>query len=125
MPNTPYWSWCAMPGAARSTSLTVDQTTFGDGYNHRATRGLNPAKPQWTLAFPFVSLDELQTLDDFLVANAARGFWMRPPDSAADIFVTVDTWSATITDKNGSTGMIGTLQATFVRQFNPQPTNPT
>lgn len=125
MANQPFFGWCAMPGAARSTSLSVDQTNYGDGYNHRATRGLNPARPQWSLQFPFASADELQTLDAFLVAYSARGFWMRPPDSATDVFVTVDSWSATITDKNLNSGIIGTLQATFVRQFNPQPTNPT
>jgi len=121
--NTPYWSWCAAPGAARSTALAIDQTNYGDGYNHRATRGINPARPSWTLTFPFVGLDELQDFDDFLVANAATGFWFTPPDSATDLFVSCDTWSATIVDTNQGAGIVGTLQATFVRQFNPQPLN--
>lgn len=123
MANTPYWPWCAMPGAARSTALAVDVVSFGDGYNHRATRGLNPVRPSWQLAFPFASLDELGTLDSFLKANAAAGFYMRPPDSAVDVFVTADSWSASITDKNAASGIVGTLQATFVQQFNPQPAN--
>lgn len=120
---TPYWPWCAMPGAARSTTLAVDQVNFGDGYNHRATRGLNPARPSWALVFPFTTLDELATFDGFLKANATAGFWTRPPDSAVDVFVTADAWSATITDKNLASGIVGTLQATFVQQFNPQPSN--
>jgi phage-related protein len=121
MANTPYWSWCPMPGAARSTALAVDTVALGDGYVHRATRGLNPVRPSWSLAFPFTSPAELQAYDDFLVANATAGFYMRPPDASADVFVTVDAWSSTIADKNLQNGIVGTLQATFVRCFNPQP----
>ena len=121
---TPYWPWCAMPGAARSTTLAVDIVNLGDGYVHRATRGLNPARPSWALVFPFTSLDELSALDAFLKTNATAGFYMRPPDSAVDVFVTADSWSATITDKNLTGGIVGTLQSTFVQQFNPQPVNP-
>jgi phage-related protein len=122
--DDPYWGWCAQPGAARATTLVVDQTNYGDGYIHRATRGLNPARPGWSLVFPFVGLGELQSFDDFLVANSARGFWFTPPDGTADVFVTCDTWSATIADTNRAMGIVGTLQATFTRQFNPQPINP-
>jgi phage-related protein len=128
MPNpTPWWGWCAQPGAARSTQLAIDSNTMGDGYIHRATRGLNPARPSWTLVFPFTNLVELQAMDDFLTRNAACGFWMQPPDASAPLFVTCDTWSATIADKNIAPdgGMVGTLQATFARSFNPQPVTPT
>jgi phage-related protein len=121
MPNQPYWPWCAQPGAGRSTNLKVDQTDYGDGYNHRVTRGLNPARASWALSFPFTSLDELKTFDDFLIANAARGFWITPPDSTVDVFVVADAWSATIIDKTGSGALVGTLQANFTRQYNPQP----
>jgi phage-related protein len=122
---TPYWSWCPMPGAARSTTLAVDINAFGDGYVHRSTRGLNPARPSWSLSFPFTSLAELEAFDAFLVANATAGFYMRPPDSSTDVFVTADAWSSSIADKNADSGIVGTFQATFVRSFNPQPVNPT
>jgi phage-related protein len=114
-----------MAGAARTTTLSVDQTTYGDGYVHRATRGLHPGKPAWALVFPFASLAELQAMDQFLVANAAAGFWLTPPDGTTDVFVTADTWSTAIADKNLASGIVGTLSATFVQQFNPQPVNPT
>jgi phage-related protein len=123
MANTPFWPWCPMAGAARSTALAVDTVNLGDGYVHRSTRGLNPARPSWAFTFPFASLDELTAYDAFLKANATAGFYVRPPDSAADVFVTVDSWSATITDKALASGIVGSLQATFVQAFNPQPTN--
>jgi phage-related protein len=120
-PPQPYWPWCAQPGAGRSTTLTVDTANYGDGYVHRATRGLNPARPAWTLAFPFTSLDELQAYDDFLTEWAGAGFYIMPPDGTDYVLVTADSWQATITDRNVKSGIIGTLNATFTRSFNPQP----
>jgi phage-related protein len=121
----PYWPWCVMPGASRTTQLRVDQTDYGDGYTYRLTRGLNPARPSWSVQVPFVGLAQLKAYDDFLLANAARGFWFTPPDSDVDVFVYADQWSSNVTDKNKSQGKVGTLQATFTRCFNPQPANPT
>jgi phage-related protein len=116
----PYWPWCAMPGAARNTKLAVDEVSYGDGYKHRATRGLNPVRPEWALAFPFKTLAELDERDAFLRAHATAGFYFTPPDSAAPLFVTADEWAATITDKNNATGIVGTLTVTMVQSFNPQ-----
>jgi phage-related protein len=124
MPNTPYWPFCAVRGASRTVELAVDQTNYGDGYVSRSTRGLNPVRPSWNLVFPFASQEELTTFDDFLNANASRGFWFTPPDMAGDVFVYADNWSYTVSDKNQSNGIVGTLQATFVRCFNPQPISP-
>jgi phage-related protein len=117
----PFWPWCPMAGASVSTALAVDSNAFGDGYIHRSTRGLNPARPSWQLNFPFANVDELKTYDDFLRAYAASGFWITPPDQAAPVFVVADTWSASISDRSGGGDMLGTFQATFVRSFNPQP----
>ena len=123
--NTPYWPWCAQAGAARSANLSVDQTNYGDGYNHRAVRGLNPVRPSWTLQFPFVGTDDITEMYAFLKANACNGFWFTPPDDINDAFVTVDTWSATISDKNKTHGIVGLLNVTFAQSFNPQMLNPT
>jgi phage-related protein len=123
-PPQPFWPWCPMPGAGRTTKLTVDTADYGDGYVHRATRGLNPARPAWDLSFPFTSVDELKTLDDFLTEWAGAGFYIMPPDGTDYVLVTVDTWSASVTDRNLDTGIVGTLKATFTRSFNPQPLPP-
>jgi len=113
-----------MPGAARSTKLAVDIAGFGDGYTHRSTRGLNPARPEWSLAFPFRSLGELEAFDNFLRAYAVGGFWFRPPDSSVDVFATADEWAASILERTGAGDLCGTFQATFVQAFNPQPATP-
>ena len=117
----PYWPWCAQAGAARTTQLSVDEVSYGDGYKHRATRGLNPARPTWSLGFPFSSLAELDQRDQFLKAYAAGGFWFTPPDGAAPLFVTADEWSATIADRSVASGIVGTLTVTLAQSFNPQP----
>ena len=121
---SPYWPWCAMAGAARDTKLAVDIVDYGDGYVHRATRGLNPARPSWSLGFPFENVAELKQRDDFLKAYAATGFWFTPPDDTAPVFVTVDEWAATITDRSGKGALVGTLTMTLVQSFNPQPGAP-
>jgi phage-related protein len=116
-----------MAGASRTDTLRVDKNEFGDGYIHRATRGLNPVRPAWTLTFPFRDAAEYQAFNTFLAANAAAGFYFKPPEEPAPVFVTADDWSMTISDRRGVAGaggvepILGTLQATFTRSFNPQP----
>lgn len=122
------WAWCPLPGPTRTTKLTVDENSYGDGYSHRSTRGLNPARPSWRLDFPFTSAQQLADMDAFLTANAAAGFWFEAPDmGGALVFVTVDEWSAQVADRTRArtiADIVGTLSATFNRSFNPQPINP-
>lgn len=117
----PYWPWCPVPGATRTSQLAVDEIAFGDGYKHRTTRGLNPVRPSWSLAFPFATLAELDERDAFLRSNATAGFWITPPDSAAFVMVTADEWSATISDRAPKGDRLGVLTVVFVQTFNPQP----
>lgn len=124
----PMWRWCAMPGASRDTKLNVDINAYGDGYVHRSTRGLNPARPSWKIDVPFTSAGEYSEMDTFLRTNAASGFYFEPPDGGgAVVLVTVDDWSASVADRHGerSSGeIVGTLSATFEQAFNPQPISP-
>lgn len=121
MPNSPFWQWCPQAGMQRSTKLKLDQVDFGDGYVHRITRGINPVVPSWSISVPFTSVAELKERDDFLRANAVNGFWMLPADDTVEVYVYADDWQATITDRNGGGDMVGTLQVTVTRCFNPQP----
>jgi phage-related protein len=118
----PRWEWCPMPGMGATTTMAVDTNAYGDGYIHRSTRGLNPARSAWTLTFPFTSQADFAAMCAFLAAYAVPGFWIRPPDSIAWAFVTADAWSWTVSDRVGPERDIGgTLQATFNQSFNPQP----
>lgn len=124
MANTPFWNWCPSPGMSRDSKMTVEQNAFGDGYVHRATRGLNPVRPSWSQSFPFVGEAELQAMTAFLEANSAAGFWCKPPGEAADVFVVADEWSAQMSERNIARGVVGNINVTFVRIFNPQPISP-
>jgi phage-related protein len=116
-----------MAGANRTDTLRVDANEFGDGYIHRATRGLNPVRPAWTLTFPFKDASEYRAFNTFLTSNACAGFYFQPPEELAPVFVTANEWSMVISDRRAgqSSGsgepIVGTLQATFTRSFNPQP----
>ena len=125
VPPEPNWAWCPMPGMGTATKLNVDSAIYGDGYIHRSTRGLNPARTEWTMSFPFTSQAELEQMHIFLSAYAAPGFWIRPPDiGSLWAFVTADNWSWTVSDRargEPDVDYVGTFQATFTQSFNPQP----
>ena len=121
-PPSPYWPWCAQPGASRTNEAKIDTNAYGDGYVHRSTRGINPIRASWTLTFPIVGQSDIDKYHNFLYANCVEGFWWNPPDwPTVYVFVMIDSWSLNISDKNRKIGLIGQLQATFVQCFNPQP----
>jgi phage-related protein len=102
--------------------LEVDTVPYGDGYIHRSTRGLNPARPAWSITVPVLTKADIDAINSFLETNAAAGFWFTPPDSeTGDVFVVCDEWAVSVADKSRAHNAIGTFSATFVRSFNPQP----
>lgn len=110
---------------AKTSKVAVDTNAYGDGYVHRATRGINPVRPGWSFSFPFVGEQALWDMDTFLKQNATRGFWIKPPGEQAEVYVVCDEWAATFSDKNKTVGLVGSLTASFTRIFNPQPVSPT
>jgi phage-related protein len=118
------WPFCPMPGHTKDSKLAVDINAFGDGYVHRSTRGLNPIRPAYGVTFTFNGDAEMAQMDSFLKAYACGGFYYQPPGEPSPVFVTADEWTYSIQVK-GTTGVIGTLSATFNRMFNPQPLAPT
>jgi phage-related protein len=117
----PFWSWCPAAGMQKGSKLNVDTQGYGDGYVHRATRGLHPVRPNWSLTFPFKSADEAQAMTDFLEANAAAGFYTKLPGEADYSLVVCDEWSLSFVDRTGNGTLAGNLSATFAKSFNPQP----
>jgi phage-related protein len=110
-----------MLGAARSQETTIDTNAYGDGYTHRSTRGINPSRATWSLSFPIVGQEDVDKYDDFFNAYQVGGFWWNPPDMPTKyVFVIVNNWSISMSDKNIKEGIIGVLQVSFVQTFNPQ-----
>lgn len=121
-PAVIFWpdEWCPSLAPTRTNTLEVDTVEMGDGYCHRSTRGFNPVAQSWDYQFPFTSLDQLDAMDAFLQRYSAPGFWFVPPENVEAIMVTADEWSASITDRTGRGALVGFLQVTFTRAFNPQ-----
>lgn len=117
---TPLWSWCPLLGATISTMLAADENANGDGYVHARARGINTVRNTWDLGFAFTTRAELLAMDSFLEANAAAGFWFRPPAAVADMFATCDEWKSTVISRTTGGEMVGRLDATFARSFTPQ-----
>jgi phage-related protein len=122
--NLPAWphEWCSALGPSRTNTLAVDTAQFGDGYVHRSTRGLNPVQSTMAYVFPFMDIDQLTAMNTFLKTYGAQGFAFLLPDKLATVAVCASEWSATIIDRTGQDDdVVGTLQVTFARMFNPQP----
>lgn len=113
--------WCPALAPSRTDTLEVDVVEMGDGYCHRSTHGYNPVKTAWAYQFPFTALDTLEEMDAFLQRYGAPGFWFLPPEQLDAVMIVCNEWSASITERSGKGAMIGFLQATFMRIFNPQP----
>jgi phage-related protein len=121
----PHWDWCPAPGMSRSWTHKVEIAAYGDGYKHRATRGLNPFESQWQCVFPFKTMAELSAMGSFLANHGVTGFYFSAPDSGGWIFVTCDNMSWTVSERRrDSEDYIGTLQASFDQAHNPQPISP-
>jgi phage-related protein len=122
--NLPAWphEWCAALGPSRTNTLTVNTVQFSDGYAHRSTRGLNPVQSTMAYVFPFADLDQLTAMNAFLRTYGAQGFAFLPPDKLNTVAVCASEWSATIIDRTGQDNeVVGALQVTLARMFNPQP----
>lgn len=113
------FTWCVAPGAHRTRKQRVASSNYGDGYRHRASIGLNINLDSWAIGIT-ADAATLKAVDDFITANAVRGFWWIPPGAAAAIFVTCDEWALTYSDRNAA-GLVGSISATFDRCYNLQP----
>lgn len=120
------FTWCPSPGPVRTRSLRLTEVKYGDGYTHRVTTGINPIQDSWAVLFVGTQT-YLNDIDGFLFANAVQGFWWKPPGwpgvTSAPL-MTCDEWTLTYTDRQRDGQLLGSLNATFVRQYNIQPGGP-
>jgi phage-related protein len=113
-------AWCPAPEVSRERSQRLTEITYGDGYTHRLVIGRNPLNDIWNVTF---NGDEtlLDAIDLFLVSNSVAGFYWTPP-AHVQIFVTCDSWTLTWRDRaRGGGQLLGSISATFRRNYNLQP----
>jgi phage-related protein len=99
----------------KTTKAEISKVRFGDGYEQRAAKGLNPLRQAWPLNFAQREQAEADAIEAFLIARAGtEAFDFSPPDGSATIRVTCDTWTRTMEKGNRFT-----LAMTFEQVFEP------
>lgn len=99
-------------GASKSLKPRVTSISFGDGYEQRATFGINNNPQIWSLSFANRSDTEAQDIDDFLTARkGVESFTWTPYNESEGRYICKE-WSKSIDDFNRNT-----IQATFIQVF--------
>ena len=94
------FTWTPDRNASSTVNFTLSQLSFGDGYEHRAAKSINPKNEQWSLSFKNRTVEEILEIITFLEDRAGvYSFTYNPwgciPDSP-DVKVVCQTWNSTI-----------------------------
>jgi phage-related protein len=99
-------------GASKKITPRVNLISFGDGYEQRATFGINNNRQEWTLTFSNRTDTEALAIDNFLLARrAVESFDWTPYNESAGKYVCRE-WSKSIDGYKRNT-----IQATFIQVF--------
>ena len=99
-------------GATKKLQPKVNSISFGDGYEQRATLGINNNPQTWDLSFLNRGDTEAEAIDAFLTARGGvESFDWTPYGESAGKYVCKE-WSKSIDRYNGNT-----IQATFQEVF--------
>ncbi len=102
-------------GSINSSSPSLVEIQYGDGYSQVLKYGLNQNRKTWNLNF-VVSEADATTIEDFLNARADDGdtFDWQPPDETTSYKWRCFRWSKRIPYKDRAT-----ITATFTQYFEP------
>lgn len=99
-------------GASQTKKPSVNSMRFGDGYEQRATFGINTNPSAWQLSFSMRDDTEATAIDAFLTARkGVEYFDWTPPGSSAGKYICRE-WTKTL-DRNN----LNTIQAKFEQVF--------
>lgn len=80
-------------GLGGEESLRIYTSNFGENYQERRGRGINPIESVWSVNFFFESIEEARGFRDLLRGAASEVFlWKSPLDLAASTYV-INSWS--------------------------------
>lgn len=99
-------------GATKKFKPRVTAMSFGDGYEQRATFGINNNPQIWDLVFSNRSDTEAEAIDDFLIARAGVESFLWTPYNESQARFICREWSKSIDQYNGNT-----ITATFEQVF--------
>lgn len=99
-------------GASQTKRPRVNSMRFSDGYEQRATFGINTNPQEWSLTFAMRTDSEASAIDAFLEARkGVESFDWTPPNSSAGRYICRE-WTKTL-DRNN----LNTIQAKFEQVF--------
>lgn len=106
------FNFCAAFGAVETVQPRVRTIRFGDGYEQRASFGINTQPRTWTLTFNNKLTTEADQIEDFFAARAGvESFDWTPPSGAAGKWV-CRSWSKSVNAPG-----VFTINATFEEVF--------
>jgi phage-related protein len=100
-------------GVTPTTQVNMRSFQFGDGYTQEVADGINFVSSVYNVAFTNRPQATIQSIDDFLIAQAGAPFtWVTPRGTT--IRVKCKQWSA-----NYQVSTACSLTATFTQTFEP------
>lgn len=106
------FSYIADFGATKKLAPKVSVASFGDGYEQRASFGINNNPQIWELSFGNRTDSEASAIDTFLSTRAGvESFDWTPYNQSAGKYICRE-WSKSIDGFNRNT-----IQATFIQVF--------
>ncbi len=109
------FTWTPDYKAEKRQKPNVQGVRFGDGYEQRATFGINTNPQTWALRFSNREMAEADEIDEFLAENnGVDAFEWTPPDADDSINVICREWSR-VKEHPGR----DTITATFEEVFDP------
>ncbi|MTH47256.1 phage tail protein [Intestinirhabdus alba] len=108
------FTWTPQRGYSVERTPNVAVVKFGDGYEQRQTKGINPLMAKYSLTFRGVNDEKCsrpnaaKAADEFLTARmAVESFYWTPSDTGVQALFICRSWSLT------KTGSLYELTATF------------
>lgn len=99
-------------GASQTKRPRVNSMRFADGYEQRATFGINTNPSEWSLSFSVRDDTEAAAIDAFLTARGGiESFDWTPPGGSAGKYICRE-WTKTL-DRNN----LNTIQAKFEQTY--------
>lgn len=99
-------------GATKKLQPRINSISFGDGYEQRATFGINNNPQTWNLSFSNRADSEAEAIDEFLTARGGMESFLWTPYNESQGRYICKEWSKSIDRYNGNT-----IQATFIQVY--------
>ena len=109
--------WTPDPGLGREDSWRLKVAQFGDGYSQRMLDGINNLERKWNVSFETREAKVINAMVAYLVAQKAKTFDFKEPQTGLSDSVFCDSWNVTWQFKRPGNLWYGSLTAEFVLAY--------